>query len=394
MPLYFCRDDAVDQHATDVHERFYLLRSTKQPTLVLVCFGMGVWIGGIITYQSFRSLAGKGYPISVLTPGINKREILKALRNIAPHFDSVIIAGYAPFVKDVVDEARAEKIDIASLNLRFIFAAESFTEKFRDHITREARIREPLLDTMNIYGTAELGAMTSETPVAILIRRFAARRPSLFRAIFPVPEKFPTLTQCDPSFVHFEERGSRLIITADSAMPLLRYDIGDIGGVLSFDEMLSRCGSAGLDLLAEAKQRGLKVTRWPFVYVYERADFSASLYGVKIYPQELKDAFLANGTRKHCTGKFCLLTRFDSNQDQFLEVNAELKASRSDTPELLAKVTATVTAHLERKNSAYRELLKSLGQRVWPRVTFWPHEHPDYFQPGGKQQWAPRCTEP
>lgn len=393
LPIYFCRDDSVDQQAADVHERFYRLRSHKQPTLVLVCFGMGVWIGGIITYQSFRKLARKGYPISILTPGINKREILKALRNIAPHFASVIIAGYAPFIKDVVDDARADNIDLRALNIRFIFAAESFTEKYRDHVVREARVRDPLIDTTNIYGTAELGAMANETPVAILIRRMAARRAVLFRNIFPAPGKFPTLAQYDPAFVHFEQSNDCLLITGNSAMPLIRYDIGDIGGVLSFGEMTSRCAKAGLDVLAEAKQRKLIVHRWPFVFVYERADLSASLYGVKIYPQQIKDAFLANSTRNHCTGKFCLLTRFDENQDQFLEINVELKRSRSNTPELAEKTTASVTAQLERKNAAYRELLKSLGQRVWPRLSFWPNEHPQYFLPGGKQQWAPRCND-
>ena len=108
-PTYFGRSHEVDEHSALIHELIFRTSSLKQDksTLVIVCFGMGVWIGGLITYQAFELMSRRGYPISILTPGINKKEILKALTDLAPQYEQLILAGYPPFLKDVIDEALA-----------------------------------------------------------------------------------------------------------------------------------------------------------------------------------------------------------------------------------------------------------------------------------------------
>jgi phenylacetate-CoA ligase len=59
---------------------------------VIVGFGMGVWIGGLITYKAFEIAAKRlGHPVSIITPGINKQEIFHALRELAPQFKETII---------------------------------------------------------------------------------------------------------------------------------------------------------------------------------------------------------------------------------------------------------------------------------------------------------------
>ncbi len=87
-PTYFARSFEVDERSSFIHELIFRTSSLKEDksTLVIVCFGMGVWIGGLITYQAFELMGRRGYPISVITPGINKAEIIKALTDIAPHY--------------------------------------------------------------------------------------------------------------------------------------------------------------------------------------------------------------------------------------------------------------------------------------------------------------------
>ena len=48
QPYYFPRSEGLDWQGSLVHEMFIRNNSTtiNGPTLVLVCFGMGVWIGG------------------------------------------------------------------------------------------------------------------------------------------------------------------------------------------------------------------------------------------------------------------------------------------------------------------------------------------------------------
>lgn len=390
-PVYFHRSQRLDWQSSILHEMYYALSpQAAGSTLVVVCFGMGVWIGGLITYQAFRLMQERGYPISTITPGINKEEIFKALKNLAPHYQRVLLVGYAPFIKDVVDEAPEHDIDIRKLNLRLLFAAEPFSEDFRDYITRQAHLSTPYLDTANIYGSADLGTMAMETPLAILVRRLCRKHHPLFNSLFQNIEKTPTLAQYIPSFISFEAEAGNLIITGDNSLPLVRYSIGDHGGVYSFNELGQKLAATGVDLWKEAKAVGLD-QYWqelPFVYVYERADFSTTLYGLQVYPEPIRDILLKKPLSNYLTGKFNLETTFDQDQDQHLSINLELRKNRSIPPSIKRVILKRVVDQLDAKNAEYRELHKFLGKRAFPVLTFWSAEDPKYFKPGIKQKWV------
>src|SRR3989338_732738 len=142
-PFYFPRNRTLDWQSSVYHQIF--LENSRidinKSTLVIVCFGMGVWIGGLITYQAFKSISDRGYPLTIITPGVNKKEIFEALKHIGPKFDQIILCGYPPFMKDVVDEARSQGVRWQDHNLRIVFAAESFSEKFRQYITHKTGIK-------------------------------------------------------------------------------------------------------------------------------------------------------------------------------------------------------------------------------------------------------------
>jgi hypothetical protein len=56
---------------------------------------MGAWIGGVFTYEVIKSIARKKkYKLSIISPGILKHEIIKAVVNLGEHFDQIIIGGY------------------------------------------------------------------------------------------------------------------------------------------------------------------------------------------------------------------------------------------------------------------------------------------------------------
>ena len=172
-PFYFARNDKLSLQYSYIIEDFLRVRDApdRNPTLVIDAFGMGVWIGGVITMRAFEIASRRmNYPLSILPVGYNKVEVIKALRLLAPKYKQVILIGYPPFVKEIVDECGDEKIDLKKLNVRLFFAAESFTESFRDYLCKQTNA-DPILDTMNIYGTADIGAMAYETPMSIFIRR-------------------------------------------------------------------------------------------------------------------------------------------------------------------------------------------------------------------------------
>ena len=391
-PTYFSRDKRVDWQASVIHELFYQNASGGKdvPTLVIVCFGMGVWIGGIITYQAFEMLGQRGYPISIITPGINKEEIFKAIKNISPHFKQTILAGYPPFIKDIIDEAPGKDINLKELNIKLLFAAEAFTEKFRNHLVKKVGIRNPYLETMNIYGSADIGAMAFETPLSILIRQIALKKPKLFKSIFSPIEKTPTLAQYIPSFINFEAPNGEIILTGNNSIPLLRYSIGDHGGVYSFNQMLEKLTVNGISLYREAKAVGIEkhLYQLPFVFVYERMDFSTTLYGLQVYPETIREVLLEKPFDEIFTGKLTLITKYNDNQDQYLEINLELLKDKSASPMIEQMLLDRVMTNLRTKNSEFRELSNYLKERAIPRTVFWPHEDPLYFKKGIKQEWV------
>lgn len=392
-PFYFSRNHQLDWQYS-ILAQLYLENSSygvNKPTLVLVCFGMGVWIGGLITYKAFEIAAQRtNYPVSILTPGINKAEIFTALRKLAPHYSQTILTGYPPFIKDILDQAPAEGIDAKKLHIRTLFAAEAFTEKFRDYIVNAASIPNPMFDTLNIYGTADIGAMAYETPVSIFIRRIAITNQAIFSDLFPsAHQKTPTLAQYNPLFVTFEAQNGEILLTGNNTIPLIRYAVGDHGGVYTFKNITSKLQKFGIDLDEEIRKVRLEAFTYqlPFVYVYERKDFSTTLYGLQIYPETIREVLLEKPIYGSLTGKFTMFTKYNRRQNQHLEINLELKKGKEASSHLKKITLEKIVQNLLIKNSEFRELNRHLGKRSFPKLVFWEAEHPLYFKTGIKQKW-------
>ncbi len=395
-PTYFARSYEVDKRATYIHE--LILRTSSlshdKSTLVIVCFGMGIWIGGIITYQAFKSIGQSGYPVAIITPGINKKEIMRALTEIAPQYEQLVLTGYPPFIKDIVDSAIDEGVSFSKYHMAFIFAAEAFTETFRDYIADKVGLKNRLTDAINIYGSADIGTMAFETPISILVRRIASKNEKLFKDLFNGVSKTPTLTQYIPNNVSFESVDGEIFISGDSMFPLFRYSIGDRGGVYSFQEIVDLFNNHGIDLLDEADLAGIKqsVFELPFVYVYERIDFATTLYGLQIYPETIKEVLLQPQFNEHVTGRLTLITKYNENQDQYLEVNIELKKNEKKSKRLETKIKNAIIKNLNENNSEFNELLKFVGERAKPVIVFWDYEDSKYFKTGIKQKWVVKET--
>ena len=388
---YFERELSSDLKRAFIVDSFYKQnkKTTEGPTLFIVAFGMGIWSAGMGIYTG-AYLAGQihQYPVSIITPGVSKEEVLKILRNIAPRFKQVIIAGYPPFVKDVIDEAQSEGIPLKNFNLRFIFTGEAFTEEFRDYLSNRADVKNVLLDTMNTYGTAELGPMAVETPLVILIRRLTDKK--IFSKLFGDITKTPTLTQYIPNFVNFDCENGELLFTGDSTIPLVRYRSGDHGGILTYKEVAGKLKKQGVDLEKKCKEAGITdyISQLPMVYVYERKNLAATLYGILIYPEFVKSAVLHPTFYDILTGKFTLVQKYDKKQDQYLEVNLELRSGADPTSKQKALIQKRILNVLKKRSSEFKELCKNLDERVHPRIVFWKNEDPKFFTPGSKQKWV------
>lgn len=387
QPTYFARTEVVDYHFSLIAEHFLSI-GPKGNTLVLDCFGMGVWIGGLITYQAFHTAGLRGYPVTILTPGINKKEIFHALTELAPQYDNVIICGYPPFIKDLLDEAIGQEINFSAFHARLLFAAEGFSESFRDYVAKSARIKNIYTDTMNIYGSAELGSMAFETPLSIFIRRKSLKNHTLGKTLF-LENKLPTFAQYCPQFINFEIDQGSVLITANSASPFMKYAIGDHGDVWTYTEIIKRLGSAGLDVPKELKKQYTGATyELPFVAVYERSDFSTKLYGAIMYPEHIREALLHSKVTRYTTGKFIMMTTTDNTHAQRLEIVVELKSKVKATQQIQQTCVDVIVETLQKRNAEYKNNYHSMKSKVVPVIKLRAYADPEYFSGAGKQRWV------
>jgi len=234
-----------------------------------------------------------------------------------------------------------------------------------------------------------MGTMAHETPLSVLIRRKAVENSNIHDRIF-AKNKLPTFTQYIPEFFYFEEVDETLYCSGYSGLPFVRYDLKDWGGIVTLESLKEVTKEENIDLHQEVRQAGVGSTAWnlPFVYVYERKDFSVKLYGAIIYPDSIRHTLQETRFSKEVTGKFTMYIDFDENQDQFLVVNIELKKGIEKSIELERVLQMEIVEKLKAENSEYYSNYRSQPERQTPKVVLWDYESPEFFRPGVKQKWV------
>lgn len=396
-PFYFPRNKLQDlQYATTAE--LYLLNNfniDKQSTLYINGFGMGIWIGGVFTYQAIKYVAeNKKYNLSIITPGTSKEEIIKSVREFGNKFDQIIIGGYPPFIKDMIDDGTLGGIKWNDYNIKFVFSAEGFTEEFRDYIASKIGLKNTFTDTLNHYGTVDLGTMAHETPLSILTRRIINKN-SLMDIFFHRGNKSPTLVQYLPEMFYFEEDENSLLCSAFSGLPLIRYDLKDNGGIFSLEQITNKLDQNNIQFKKLIDKNGLSEKVWnlPFIFIFERNDFTVKLSGANIYPEEIKKALLNKDFSSYITGKFTMTVNADERLNQKLHIYIETRKGKKINDELHETILSKIIKQLLNDNSEYRYLYTHFNkERLIPKIYFLSYEDPTYFNPGGKQKWVKKTT--
>jgi phenylacetate-coenzyme A ligase PaaK-like adenylate-forming protein len=365
------------------HDSF---RTDERHTLAVVCFALGSWVGGMYTAACCRHLAAKGYPITAVTPGNDIDEILRVLPELGPHVDQVVLLGYPPFIKNLIDVGIARGVDWNRYHVKLVLAGEVFSEQWRDLVGRRAGMSQPYLDSASLYGTADAGVLGTETPLSIAVRRFLARTPRAAREIFG-EDRLPTLVQYDPATRYFEMHNGTLLFTADGTVPLVRYHIADQGGLVGYDEMLAFCAAQGFDPLAkisEVSDRG--TPHLPFGYVFGRSLFTVSFFGANIYPENVTVGLEQPAVSDWVTGKFVLDVTEDADHDRHLTVTVELAPGVRPDPRYEPVLAASIRTELLRLNSEFAHYVPEDYQT--PRIELRPAGDPQYFPPGVKHRYT------
>lgn len=367
------QDDIGGKLHTDLLEKVLLVKKTE-PTLIIVTFSMGVWVAGNYTANAFRYSAEQaGYNLSVVTPGIDKQDIIWALRELAPHFKRVIIAGYPPFLTDILHEAQDRGI-VLPKRLQVLTAGDTFSESWRTNILKFIGSNRPA-DVINIYGSADTGMLGFETPLSISLRRLANKNDKVFKLLFPnAGVNPPAFMQYDPRYVYIEQEGPELLLTVPTASPLIRYNIHDLGTITSAKELKTLLKSQGL--LSKSVQKMLQQWPQPFITKYGRTDVAVTFYALNIYPEHFRFGLEHPYVASKVTGNFFSYTKdIGKRRKQKLYLHIELSGSKLNNKKDLAKIKQIIINSLLEVNIEFRKLSNAIGNQAIPVITFDPKNH-------------------
>lgn len=373
-PYYWPNAETDIQHGREIHEEiFNVFDLQNKKTLLIICFSMGTWIAGVYTLLS-SYLTSKNFPYAIVTTGFDKKATLQVLKDIAPQFEQVVVAGYPTFVKDIIDSSG----NVDTKKTKFIFAGEGFSESWRDALTKRKKT-ELYVDAVSILGSADSAIMGFETPFTIFVRREASKSKKFRKDIFK-SEKLASLFAFLPEKRWFEEKEGNLLLTANKNHPLIRYEIGDQGGVLNQNLVRSKIKNISIvDKKLSKWHSEEKHHKLPLVYTFGREKFTITLFAANIYPENIKDALIQNNLKEIVTTNYLAQTKYDNNQDTYLHIHIELKKNINPSKQLEGKISQAIVSSMRKSNSEYEKIFQEYGEKVIPKITTYKYSDPKMF---------------
>lgn len=388
-PYYWPRGDEQEIWGGKMHRIIIkdIFKLQKKRTLVVICFSMGNWVAGTFTLASLREVVrtDKQLHLTTITPGIDKEDVISTLRDFAPFFESIILAGYPPFLMDVVLEAKESGIDLKKLDLYFLLAGENFSEKWREMLLKISESSPELNRVVSIYGTADAGSLGHENPFTVLIRKLASEHKGFKKDLFGEITFIPTVVTYYPDQIFFEVINGELIFTTKAGIPLVRYNIKDHGLLLSNEYVLSMLKKHRL-----GKKLSKDLLRWknPLIVLKGRNDVSVTFYALNIYPENLKAGLEDDTVLPWVTGKYIAKTEQSKNLcEQTFHVDVELKPQVAPTKKIKKAVSETIFKHLIKLNTEYRKLFHSIQNRALPIIKLVPYGHEQFITKKAKHKW-------
>jgi len=264
-------------------------------TLILCCMALGTWFGGMAITAALRVIAATGrLPITVCTPGLHLAEAVDVYARFFTNFTKVIWITNPSNIALITALIRKKGITAPPGTCYFPVVGEYFSETFRESIAvRYGHAAHEPFVLWTGYGSADAGDIGYETAATIRLRKFFHSHTAVGRDLFGTDDT-PMMLALAPK-AHVEVLEGKIIVSKDQLVPLVRYNTGDEGGVLTRAE-LARSGAVPEELLIELPER--------ILFVRGRASNSIIFYGTNLNVQEINQHFLGLPRDMAYTGLF------------------------------------------------------------------------------------------
>lgn len=364
----------------------------KKSTLWVVTYALGPWIAGELNTWLMKqvSLDDPKLKLTIATPGANLDHVLYCIKKLAKDYDQVVIAGYPSFIKLVINEGKNNGIDWKKINVKIQTGGEAVSDNWKNAVMSQlADPKKPNSNSVNtlldVYGTADAGGIGFGNLVTNVIRKVASEDKIFCKQLFG-EDYAPSLVQYNPSAYYIETLNENHIgISNYSGVPLIRYDIEDIGGIVSYDTMLKVLNERGYNiqklLIENNAPKSYKVWSLPFVYVYFRQQV-LSIASANVYPSQIEkiilDAVQFNGYK---------LSRIEDENGNsqfvvYLELKKNIKIGNEQLSALSKQYSLLILDQLQKVNTDFNQAFIEDPETCLPKVKIYQFRNGPFVEDG------------
>lgn len=372
-PNYWLRasghDESIMERVLEIFDGLYGIKTKK--TLFINTFALGTWVAGVKIARMFLNLSNRDtIPMTTVNTGIKLDEAAEIFMNLSKYYDQTIFAGYNPFLKELIEYISSQGFDFSKHKTHMLVGGEGLSEEWRDYVAGLLKYDIDDFDTKIIsgYASTDTGSdIAIEQPITILFRRLLMKNEKLRQQFFGDNRKdVPMMFQYVPSSIWIEEVNGELLFTTNNGMPLVRYNIHDNGGLISYQDMIDAI-STEYDIKKISKQ--IKLMPLPIVYLFGRSDGTIVVSGANVYLEQLKKVFAHSDFQEYITGNFYSYT--DYNKRMRPTFNIVLEARDVGVAEINRElITKLFVESLIKMNNEYEAIYNHNPKVGRPLITF------------------------
>lgn len=293
---------------------------------------------------------------TIANPGMDVKKIFEAIKlaiDNKPFGYPIVVAGYPPHLREVVDMAIKENFDLSKHNIIGVVGGEGMSEGQRDLIVQQrdengTLTRQGFSRCYSTYGASDLDVnLGYESDFEVELRKLCHTNPQLAAELFDDKGSIPMIFHYDPLNYHIETNEEQhLIFTCtrnDRISPRVRYDLGDKGNVMANSDLLAILKKHGVTL------KNMPRTNLPFVFVWGRGDSIVSYRGAIVAPENLGEAINRAGLNEKIA--HYALFQYTENGKTFTEFMVEPKEGHDLPPNLLE----TLVDHMRDINPDFKK---------------------------------------
>jgi phenylacetate-CoA ligase len=221
------------------------------------------------------------------------------------------------------------------------------------------------------YGATDLEiGISGETPLTVAIRRLARDNKEIREELFGNDSRLPMVFQYNPVMHYIEVNSNNELvftITRKSLLsPRIRYNIHDEGGIARYDQMQEKLNKFNIDLNELTKEEKNKNLRLPLMWVYGRKDFTISVMGANIYPEDLEQCIFIDNKLSKITKSFCQSLSEGENAEVRPAFYFEILTEPNDY--LKKQFADSILQNLIELNADFREAFHEYPDTLVPEI--------------------------